>query len=580
MNNYIIITFLFIFTFNLLISEQNTDKKPRIIIFNKKGQSELIKSGELVSVVYGPDIRPEYYYIAYSTAKNNGDYVLELKSNESLLKEISILRNSIDSLSDSPRNVTKDFPVENRTDEKQSKDTIRINRYMSKTIYQVDSLQATNEVNTEDNNPMVKLPRVRKYLDAVGNIVKSNKEIIARNEGEYNRNNYMIDSLEKIIEYSRKTNTNLDKIDDYLNEINKLKEKNKRILIENENLTNGNLFLNNELKAKLKEYNLLMNLLYLLIALIILVVIIAVIIYVNYKQKKSFNNKLNEINKVLEKSNNELFQLNSTLKIQKEEIQTQNNELIELNQEKERLLNVIRKELDLASKYVLSLIPKPIQKGKIKTDWIFIPSKELGGDSFGYNMLSDDEFAFYLLDVSGHGVGPALHSLQVLNVIQNQALPNVNFSNPEEVITSLNKIFQMEHYKNMYFTIVYCVYNNVTKKLKYSSAGHPPVILSDKNGIKLLEPQSIFVGAILNTKFGLDEIEISEPANFYLFSDGVYELEKEDGTMFTFDEFTKYLISKYEKNNSKLETIYSSALKITNTSYLEDDYSILKISIG
>ena len=54
-----------------------------------------------------------------------------------------------------------------------------------------------------------------------------------------------------------------------------------------------------------------------------------------------------------------------------------------------------------------SLLPDKLKKGLIKTDWRFVPSAELGGDSFGYHWLDDDHFAFYLLDVSGHGVGAA-----------------------------------------------------------------------------------------------------------------------------------------------------------------------------
>ena len=62
-------------------------------------------------------------------------------------------------------------------------------------------------------------------------------------------------------------------------------------------------------------------------------------------------------------------------------------------------------EVAQAAKYVCSLLPEPIKEGPVRVDWRFVPSTQLGGDSFGYHWLDDEHFAVYLLDVSGHGVG-------------------------------------------------------------------------------------------------------------------------------------------------------------------------------
>ena len=67
-------------------------------------------------------------------------------------------------------------------------------------------------------------------------------------------------------------------------------------------------------------------------------------------------------------------------------------------------------ELAEAADYVISLLPDPLD-GEVTTEWKFIPSTQLGGDSFGYHWLDDDNLAMYLLDVCGHGVGAALLSI-------------------------------------------------------------------------------------------------------------------------------------------------------------------------
>src|SRR5271165_505548 len=94
-------------------------------------------------------------------------------------------------------------------------------------------------------------------------------------------------------------------------------------------------------------------------------------------------------------------------------------------------------EVKQAARYVQSLLPDKLRKGLIKTDWRFVPSAELGGDSFGYDWLDDDHFAFYLLDVSGHGVGAALLSVSAMNALRSQALPNTDFRQPGQVLFAL-----------------------------------------------------------------------------------------------------------------------------------------------
>ena len=111
-----------------------------------------------------------------------------------------------------------------------------------------------------------------------------------------------------------------------------------------------------------------------------------------------------------------------------------------------------------AAKYVCSLLPEPIRTGAVRVDWRFVPSTQLGGDSFGYHWLDDGHLAVYLLDVSGHGVGASLLSVSALNVLRSQSLPNTDFHNPGEVLERLDATFKMEQHDNRYFTIWYGVY--------------------------------------------------------------------------------------------------------------------------
>src|SRR5262249_42837305 len=116
---------------------------------------------------------------------------------------------------------------------------------------------------------------------------------------------------------------------------------------------------------------------------------------------------------------------------------------------------MLAKEGAEAARYVASLLPPPLTKGPVQVDWRFVPSTQLGGDSFGYHRLDDDHFAFFLLDVSGHGVGASLLSVSAMNVIGARSLPGVDFRDPGQVLAGLNNAFQMDKHNNKYFTIWY-----------------------------------------------------------------------------------------------------------------------------
>ena len=114
----------------------------------------------------------------------------------------------------------------------------------------------------------------------------------------------------------------------------------------------------------------------------------------------------------------------------------------------------------------------------MRAQWRFQPSAELGGDIFGYHWINADRLAIYLLDVSGHGVGAALLSVSVFNVLRTQSLQGTDFGDPAAVLKQLNRVFPMERQNNLIFTIWYGVFERSTRRLTYASGGHPPAVLT------------------------------------------------------------------------------------------------------
>ncbi len=249
--------------------------------------------------------------------------------------------------------------------------------------------------------------------------------------------------------------------------------------------------------------------------------------------------------------------------------------LLERNEVTKRLAA----EFAAAADYVKKLLPKPASGEVLCTDWRFVPSTPLGGDSFGYHWMDEDHFVIYLLDVCGHGIGAALLSISAINVLRSQSLPNTDFKKPDQVFVGLNEAFLMENHNGMYFTIWYGVYNKSSRTLVYASAGHPPALLIDADGTKTLGTPNMIIGAFQATQYQSDRIDINRPSRLYVFSDGAYEIRMPpDNTMWTFESFVELMASPPPNETSPLDHLCGFATRAVGLAGLDDDFTILEIT--
>jgi phosphoserine phosphatase RsbU/P len=258
----------------------------------------------------------------------------------------------------------------------------------------------------------------------------------------------------------------------------------------------------------------------------------------------------------------------------------------DLAQSRDELLRVhnrLRQELHAAQHYVLAILPAPVVE-PIAVEWLFVPSTELGGDSFGYQWIDGEHYALYLLDVCGHGVGSALLSITVANTLRSGALQNTDFRRPEAVLSSLNQAFQMENQNGLYFTIWYGVYHRPTGTLRYASAGHPPPIVvsgsrEQRGEAKSLSAVGCPVGIVPDAEYERHECSLAGPARLFLFSDGAYEIMRPDGTLLEFADFEEVLTRAVPEGASELEELLHFAQNVNGSKDLDDDFSIIKMTI-
>lgn len=238
----------------------------------------------------------------------------------------------------------------------------------------------------------------------------------------------------------------------------------------------------------------------------------------------------------------------------------------------------LEQDLDRARGYVQSLLPAPLVTGPVRADWLLEPSSRLGGDALGYQWLDERHFALFLLDVSGHGVGAAMHSVSVLNVLRQHALGDAETRDPSAVLRRLNAMFQMDSHGGMYLTMWYAVYDVQSRRLAFASAGHHPAFLQAGATLRALEARNLMLGALENTQYATCVVDVPAGARLHLFSDGAFEITAKTGEQRGLSDFVELLAQPSEYANASPRQLYEAVLAQSRDIPLEDDFSLLTVT--
>jgi sigma-B regulation protein RsbU (phosphoserine phosphatase) len=221
----------------------------------------------------------------------------------------------------------------------------------------------------------------------------------------------------------------------------------------------------------------------------------------------------------------------------------------------------MKAEIHRAAAYVRSLLDPPLAEGPVHADWRFVPCEALGGDVFGYHWIDDDHLAAYVIDVSGHGVGPALMGVSAMNLIRSGSLERDQVLDPTRTLQALNAAFQMSRHDGMYFTIWYGVYDRRTRELAWAGGGHPPAFLRRGGELRKLDSTTFMIGVVDEYDAPTMRTTLEPGDRLYIFSDGVFELHMQDGGIWGLDRLEELM--RADPGGSMLDRVVRETTRVT-----------------
>lgn len=246
----------------------------------------------------------------------------------------------------------------------------------------------------------------------------------------------------------------------------------------------------------------------------------------------------------------------------------------------ESLARRLMAELSGAARYVTSILPRDLGD-PVPVTSRYVPSEELGGDTFDHRWIDDDHLIAYLVDVSGHGIAPAMFSVSVHNLLRSGTIDHHTLRNPGRVLTELNRLFQMDQQADNYFTIWYGVYQPSTRTLSYARAGHPPAIVLTADGSEpvLLGSGSVPIGVLGNITYETHDYRLPPNSDLLIYSDGAFELPLPDGRHGNLEEFIDLCAGTAGAPDWSVQDIVDQLRKRTESGQFADDCTLVRVTV-
>jgi sigma-B regulation protein RsbU (phosphoserine phosphatase) len=170
----------------------------------------------------------------------------------------------------------------------------------------------------------------------------------------------------------------------------------------------------------------------------------------------------------------------------------------------------------------------------------FNASTEVSGDFFDILELSDHKAGIFICDVMGHGVRAALVAAIIRALVSE--LKGIG-DRPAEFLATLNKklsgILKQTDIP-MFASAFYVVADLERGELRYANAGHPDPLCvrhQDNHSAAYAAPlnhckRGPVLGMFAQAEYGTSQMSISEHDMVLLFTDGLFEVEVEDGELY------------------------------------------------
>jgi len=278
----------------------------------------------------------------------------------------------------------------------------------------------------------------------------------------------------------------------------------------------------------------------------------------------------------------ENFRIFNALEKANGDLHSANTQLTTVNHDLQVAQAKINTDLEHARIIQQGLLPQGILNVPgFSADAKYIPADAVGGDYYDIFEIAPTIYGVVVADVSGHGISSALIMSMVKVLLKTHAMVE---RSPQKTLEIINRIFLNEIKTDNFVTIFYALLDTTTHVISYTSAGHCPVLLLNKETKQCtqIKADGLFLGIFPDMM--LKETHYTyKPGTerIVLYTDGLTEARNEDEDMFEVDKLSDAALQTLEFNPTQtVEKILTRQKSFCGSRQIpEDDITLIVLDL-
>jgi sigma-B regulation protein RsbU (phosphoserine phosphatase) len=206
--------------------------------------------------------------------------------------------------------------------------------------------------------------------------------------------------------------------------------------------------------------------------------------------------------------------------------------------QRDQQLNEIRNELEVARRIQLSILPTDFPSSTpFRVAARYVPMTSVAGDFYDFVVADSQHAGLLIADVSGHGVPAALIASMVKLAAASQ---RGVAADPSRFLSGMNSALY-GNTQNQFVTAAYVHLNSESRELRYSAAGHPPMLLLRNNRVMEVEENGLMLAAFGFATYSTAVHPLEPGDRLLLYTDGIVEASNASGEFFGQDGLCRML---------------------------------------
>ncbi len=237
-------------------------------------------------------------------------------------------------------------------------------------------------------------------------------------------------------------------------------------------------------------------------------------------------------------------------------------------------------EVELLRSLQLSLLPPAAQIDDPDLDiaWRMVPADSVGGDFL--DLVKDDDGRLWMAvaDVAGHGIACSVLTAFTKAAVAEHAVGGVSAA---EALKRIRRLFRRLRSQRTLVTLVLAVWDPQHRTLAVASAGHPPLLLLDEDGVREVGRPGIPLGNQLTAYDEEETVQVEGNAVAVAYSDGVAEATSPGGELYSYDRWPQRLPELAALSSTDILACLLSDIDLHRRGRpAEDDVTALVIKLG